>query len=852
MSACIKKERQLPSCYEHFKTLNMKRLTILLASTAMLFAGCQTPEPEGPIDAELATIQAVMEGSVTKTTVNDEGHFAWSEGDKIWLHTTNGSIEGVLSTGAGTSNATFSYGAHLGKLTGKAVYPYGKHSISGNDLSVDLPTIYELGEATDMTNAAMYAVYIDGALNFNHLAGLMRFEFMDAPAGTNQLKITVDKKINGTFVANLADEYSTISASETEVDTEKTVTINFAPLQESRPLRLYVPLPIGTYNFLALELNSGSQTVWSYSKKVTNTINRRTLLLMPTISVGGTIDGNIEDGNLSDGGDVDGSEGEGTDTPEGEDPATPETQSTDYIDEYGINHGPGVEIDGVIWAPVNCGYHTTNYRWGKSYQWGRKFQENIDWNRTCKAPVSVQEGNNENNASVFYWGASDWVNHPDNTLWNSGSESAPIKTEYDPCPIGWRVPTYDELNTLSQNHSDWTTHKKNQPGYWYCGTCSYSDDVPQIFFPAASSTSYGSGVWDDLGYDGLYWTSKPSSDDGACILLLYEGFSSMSRSSRANGCSVRCVKDNTPLVPVSEIRFDKTSLSLERNDTYTLVAEILPSDANHQSVTWYSEDETVATVTSEGKITAVFYGQTKIVGYAGMKTVECNVIVPYNEKSITESDLIDYIYNENNYGKGTIINGTVWAPINCGGGYEDDYYFQWGNNYGYNISSNVIVGPVSSTGCDFVAWGPNYSPYGDWYSPSIDVAQWGQWGWDPCPQGWRLPTSLELEILSHNYSDWSFNNGEGGLWFSGLTHYSEDGARVFLPAYGYLSPKVLDDGTDPDDAKVQHEEYSDYGYYWSSTGENHRSAALMFCNSKPDVHSIERAYGCSIRCVQNL
>ena len=48
-------------------------------------------------------------------------------------------------------------------------------------------------------------------------------------------------------------------------------------------------------------------------------------------------------------------------------------QMFDYIDEYGVNHGKGVNIDGVIWAPVDCGYHAVNYPYGKLYQWGRKY-----------------------------------------------------------------------------------------------------------------------------------------------------------------------------------------------------------------------------------------------------------------------------------------------------------------------------------------------------------------------------------------------------------------------------------------------------------------------------------------------
>ena len=272
----------------------------------MAIFGCNTAEL-APIEPEIHSIQAIMEGEDTKTSVSDAGYFTWAEGDKIWLQTTNGGVEGTLSSGAGTSNATFSYGAHLGSMTGKAVYPFGDHAISETTLTVSLPASYDLGTCTDNTNAAMYAVVSEGTLKFTHMAGLMRFEFKEAPVGTNQFKITVDKKINGKFTADLTEDYPTLTVGEASTDEEKTITINFIPLEEAKDLRIFVPLPIGTYESLALELNAGENNVWKYSKEITNTINRKSLLLMPTISMGGSIGGDIEnDGSID--GDIDNGE----------------------------------------------------------------------------------------------------------------------------------------------------------------------------------------------------------------------------------------------------------------------------------------------------------------------------------------------------------------------------------------------------------------------------------------------------------------------------------------------------------------------------------------------------------------
>ena len=167
------------------------------------------------------TIHAEMENDQTRTSVTDEGSFTWSSGDQVWLHTTSGNVAGTLSSGAGTSSADFSYGAFFGEMTGKAVYPYNSgHAGTGDELSVVLPASYDLGSNLSNTNAAMYGVNVDGTIRFNHLAGVMRFVFKNVPAGTDRFQITLDKKINGTFTADLAQDYPVIDAAATSTASE--------------------------------------------------------------------------------------------------------------------------------------------------------------------------------------------------------------------------------------------------------------------------------------------------------------------------------------------------------------------------------------------------------------------------------------------------------------------------------------------------------------------------------------------------------------------------------------------------------------------------------------------------------
>lgn len=243
------------------------------------------------------TILAVMEGDQTRTSVTDGGVFSWSAGDQVWLQTTNGSVAGTLSSGAGTSRASFSTGVFIGDLTGKAVYPYNAgYSISGDELSFVLPSSYDLGSNLTNTNAAMYGVDVDGTIRLNHLAGVMRFVFRNAPVGTDKFQITLDKKINGIFTADLAEALPVIETSAASSQSEKTVTLNFDALQSVSDICLYVPLPVGTYTTLGLGIWAGDKSLWSYSNTVTNKIDRKTLKLMPAVNMGISIDGDIEGG----------------------------------------------------------------------------------------------------------------------------------------------------------------------------------------------------------------------------------------------------------------------------------------------------------------------------------------------------------------------------------------------------------------------------------------------------------------------------------------------------------------------------------------------------------------------------
>ena len=244
--------------------------------------------------------------------------------------------------------------------------------------------------------------------------------------------------------------------------------------------------------------------------------------------------------------------------------------NVDYIDEYGVNHGKGTAVGIAVWAPVNCGYHKDDYKYGKLYQWGRKYGQGYSgglWRRSGDTSVYIGEvsdatlptieeggvsiitGNHKSKSNVFYTGeyafGNDWADPRDDKLWNCGTEYSPIKTDYDPCPDGWRVPTAAELEELIKNHSAWTIDENGRSGIWFSGASSYGSGVPQVFFPASGYRGSSADTF-LRGREGCYWSSKPYYEyvSLADSLRFYENviYVIYYVENRANGYSVRCVQ----------------------------------------------------------------------------------------------------------------------------------------------------------------------------------------------------------------------------------------------------------------------------------------------------------------------
>ena len=136
----------------------------------------------------------------------------------------------------------------------------------------------------------------------------------------------------------------------------------------------------------------------------------------------------------------------------------------------------------------------------------------VEWaTRNVDMPGTFVE--NPEDAGMFFqwnrragWSSTDpMINSDGNTTWDRSYSTSIIWTnENDPCPEGWRVPTFDELFSLLRAVNVWTA-ENGVKGRLY-GTAPN-----QIFLPAVGSRGFDGELCEN--YIGNYWSSTVDESD---------------------------------------------------------------------------------------------------------------------------------------------------------------------------------------------------------------------------------------------------------------------------------------------------------------------------------------------------
>jgi uncharacterized protein (TIGR02145 family) len=160
--------------------------------------------------------------------------------------------------------------------------------------------------------------------------------------------------------------------------------------------------------------------------------------------------------------------------------------------------------------------------YGDLYQWGRLLDGHQI--RTSGTTATLSIGNVPGNAN-FITSSSDWRSTQNDNLWQG------VNGINNPCPTGYRLPT----------ETEWEAERNS----W--GTGSAQNTAAGAFasalkLPMAGYRDLSNGSLYNVGSSGDYWSSTVS---GTFARSLYCGSSNayMDTNYRANGFSVRCLKD---------------------------------------------------------------------------------------------------------------------------------------------------------------------------------------------------------------------------------------------------------------------------------------------------------------------
>jgi uncharacterized protein (TIGR02145 family) len=510
-------------------------LGIIALGAIVMVSSCEQEKPlVGPSDNYI-TISASMESpenpEATKTSLGETASgntpALWSASDVIKVYNGTGTANFTISTGAGEQSAVFEGTAPSGGDITSAIYPSSKASDAQDEINLPTVQTYKAGGVSDNT-MPMYAQASGSALPFKNLCGIVKLRL----TGTSGQKVT---KIDFTSADNIAGTATitynsgapTLSFTSGQ---SKTIKLNcgegIALSSTATDFYVVVPPTATDYFTVVVTLSSGEQMRLITAKDNKNIVSRSVIKSMPS-------------------------------------KAFSDNRPT-YTDEYDVSY-KGIYAAGIAWAPVNCGYKAKTgdsgdalgYPYGKLYQWGRKYGQgyNKDTDVDATYPsgdnlvssqVTNAVGNSADNKDKFY------VNSDMETFmeWCSDRETSdPWLSDYNPCPSGWRVPSYEEMTNLYCNLSEpsFTTYNEKK-GAWFDGT--FVPDSKGVFLLNAGCRDYnGSGT--SRENKGYYWSKSNYSGSISVFInktswaFINNEYSStyFDASTRSTACSVRCISE---------------------------------------------------------------------------------------------------------------------------------------------------------------------------------------------------------------------------------------------------------------------------------------------------------------------
>ena len=187
---------------------------------------------------------------------------------------------------------------------------------------------------------------------------------------------------------------------------------------------------------------------------------------------------------------------------------------------------------------------------------------------------------------------------------------------------GWRVPTKEEWDELINNcNLEWTTMNGVK------GQKATGPNGNSIFLPAAGGRYYT--YLRSAGQSGVYWSSIIAYYPYEAYMFSTSSYYTQTTDyDRFYGCSIRPVYTG-PIIPVESISLNKNDIVIYIGERQILEATIYPSNATNNSISWSSDNESIATVSAAGEVNGLAEGTTTIIASTldGGHFASCQVVV---------------------------------------------------------------------------------------------------------------------------------------------------------------------------------------------------------------------------------
>ena len=204
------------------------------------------------------------------------------------------------------------------------------------------------------------------------------------------------------------------------------------------------------------------------------------------------------------------------------------------------------------------------------YQFGRKdafpgvetskLAANSHFTENAGNNMSIQNGI-QHPGSFYTWGSSWWSTPPTgysyDNLWsadNTGvglNDNSVVKTVYDPCPVGFKMPPTKAFSGFTSNgqndgtmNVDGTDNLQTFQSNFGHNLWTSSSKTATINFPASGYRFNDDGSLLNVGVSGCYWSALPSdTDSGFYLGVSLSGVFPLNYNNQSYGFAVRPVSE---------------------------------------------------------------------------------------------------------------------------------------------------------------------------------------------------------------------------------------------------------------------------------------------------------------------